>query len=57
MVWWLARPSHRTTITDSDTAVGIVLVVRMALNSTTFTDTDIAVGNVEVVRTALTAVQ
>jgi len=30
MVWWLGRFSHRTTVTDSDTAVGNGVVVRAA---------------------------
>jgi len=31
MVFWLGRPSNLTRVTDSDTAVGNVVVVRTAL--------------------------
>ena len=30
MLWWRGRPSHRTTLIDSDTAIGNVVVVRTA---------------------------
>jgi len=54
MVWWLGRPSHRTIITDSNTAVGIGVVVSTALNRTTITDSNTSIDIGVLVRTALT---
>jgi len=54
MMWWLGRPSHRTTINDSDTAARNVVVVNKALKPTTITDSDTAVRNGVVVMMALT---
>jgi len=33
MVWWLGRPSQHATKTDSDTAVGIGVVVKTVLTA------------------------
>jgi len=54
MSCWEGRPSHRTSIRDSDTAVRNGVAVRTAHTPHYNTDIDSAVGNVVVVITALT---
>jgi len=57
MMWWVGRPSHRTTVTDSDTAVGNVWWLGRPTLLNTICDSESALGNAVVFRTALAALQ
>jgi len=57
MVWWLGRPSQRTTVTDNDNALGKFVVFRTAIKPHYITYSDTDISNDVVVTTALTALQ
>jgi len=57
MVWWLGRPSHRTTISASISAVGNSVVVRKCLKPHLKNDSFTVVGYDILVRMELTTLQ